>query len=76
VFGIPDERLGEKVAALVQLGRALDLGELSSLCRQQLARYKIPEVWAAVDVLPANAMGKVIRAGLPGLLQQATRLDR
>jgi long-chain acyl-CoA synthetase len=76
VFGIPDERLGEKVAALVQLGRALDLGELSSLCRQQLARYKIPEVWAAVDVLPANAMGKVIRAGLPGLLQQARRLDR
>jgi hypothetical protein len=29
-----------------------------------------------VDVLPANAMGKVIRAGLPGLLQQARRLDR
>lgn len=73
VFGIPDERLGEKVAALVQLGTVADLREIESLCRQRLARYKVPERWAVADSLPTNAMGKIIRADLPGLLQNAPR---
>jgi long-chain acyl-CoA synthetase len=73
VFGVPDDRLGQKVAALVQLSAEIDLGDLESLCRQQLARYKVPESWAAVDALPVNAMGKIARTGLPTLLQSVTR---
>jgi len=71
VFGVPDERLGEKVAALVQLVAELDLDQLRSLCGLHLARYKVPEVWAVVGEFPINAMGKIIRAGLPGLLEDA-----
>jgi acyl-CoA synthetase (AMP-forming)/AMP-acid ligase II len=73
VFGIPDERLGERVAALVQpVGERVDLDGLRATCRRELARYKVPEVWATVPSLPTNAMGKVIRTGLPDLLAQAT----
>jgi long-chain acyl-CoA synthetase len=70
VFGVPDERLGEKVAALVQLGAEIATGNLEGLCRQHLARYKVPEVWSVVDSFPKNAMGKIIRTRLPGLLAQ------
>jgi acyl-CoA synthetase (AMP-forming)/AMP-acid ligase II len=70
VFGVPDERLGEKVAALVQLGTELETSVLEELCRQHLARYKVPETWSVVDSFPTNAMGKIIRTRLPGLLAQ------
>jgi long-chain acyl-CoA synthetase len=73
VFGVPDPRLGEKVAALVQPRSSLDLSDLEQLCFQRLARYKVPESWGLVDELPANAMGKVIRSGLPDLLEHARR---
>jgi acyl-CoA synthetase (AMP-forming)/AMP-acid ligase II len=80
VFGIPDDRLGERVAALVQLGRRADatgdkatLSEIEDLCRQQLARYKVPDTWDVVDTLPTNAMGKVVRTDLPALLPRRTQ---
>jgi acyl-CoA synthetase (AMP-forming)/AMP-acid ligase II len=70
VFGVPDERLGDKVAALVQLGAEVDLRDLESLCGRHLARYKVPELWSVVDSFPVNAMGKIIRTRLPGMLRR------
>lgn len=69
-FGVPDERLGEQLAAVVQRvpGADVDVEDLVATCRTQLARYKVPERWAIVDALPTNAMGKVIRPALPALL--------
>ena len=69
-FGIPSERLGEQLAAAVQPAPDADLTVelLEATCREQLARYKVPERWAIVDALPVNAMGKVVRAELPALL--------
>jgi len=62
VVGIPDERLGERVAAAVEAeeGRTLDIDALSSHCSSQLARYKVPEYWK-LGTLPRSAMGKVVR---------------
>ena len=40
-------------------------------CGQELARFKVPDVWATVSELPTNAMGKVIRTDLVGLLAAA-----
>lgn len=70
VFGVPDERLGERVAAAVEPapGAALTPEDLASACREQLSSYKVPERWAVVGTLPRNAMGKVVRPDLPGLL--------
>ncbi len=74
VFGVSDERLGERVAALVQpLESGVDLDQLRRACGQELARFKVPELWATVSKLPTNAMGKVIRTDLTSLLAAAER---
>jgi long-chain acyl-CoA synthetase len=69
-FGVPSERLGEQLAAAVQPapGASVTVEALAAACRDQLARYKVPELWAVVDALPVNAMGKVLRSELPALL--------
>jgi acyl-CoA synthetase (AMP-forming)/AMP-acid ligase II len=66
VTGIPDERLGERVVAAVELdpGSMLTGEELVERCRPSLARYKVPERVVVVDALPRNAMGKVDRTAL------------
>jgi long-chain acyl-CoA synthetase len=65
VVGVPDERLGERVAAAVEFdeGCLLDADTLARLCSSQLARYKVPELWK-IGSLPRNAMGKVVRTEL------------
>jgi long-chain acyl-CoA synthetase len=70
VLGVPDERLGERVVAVVEPlpGAALDADAVRAHCLAHLARYKVPERFVAVDHLPRNAMGKVERARLPDLL--------
>ena len=70
VFGVPDERLGERIAAAVELDPGADLGEdeLRASCEAELARYKVPERIAIVDALPRNAMGKVDRTALGSLV--------
>jgi long-chain acyl-CoA synthetase len=62
VIGLPDERLGQQVAAAIESrpGARLDLEEIRKYCLSQLARYKVPERWH-IGPLPRNAMGKVMR---------------
>ncbi|MEU1983045.1 class I adenylate-forming enzyme family protein [Nocardia sp. NPDC019395] len=72
VCGIPHERLGQQVAAVIETnGAAVDFADLAEHCRRELAGYKVPEVWATVDTLPLNAMGKVVRTELPELIARA-----
>jgi long-chain acyl-CoA synthetase len=63
VVGVPDDRLGQRVAAIIEAkqGTLLDIDALQRHCVTQLARYKIPDLWD-VGPLPRNAMGKVIQA--------------
>jgi long-chain acyl-CoA synthetase len=70
VIGVPDERLGERVVALVEplTGRALDVEELRGHCAAHLAKYKVPERIVVVETLPRNAMGKVSRTELTELV--------
>ena len=60
VVGIPDERFGEVVAALVQPreGCAPTTEELREHCRAQVAGYKIPKVVGMVERIPLTAVGK------------------
>nr|WP_306306627.1 hypothetical protein [Nocardia carnea] len=72
VCGVPHERLGQQVAAVIQTnGAAVDFTELAEYCGRELAGYKVPEIWTAVDALPTNAMGKVVRTQLPELISRA-----
>ena len=69
VVGIPDERLGERVAVAVQLRDGATVGEdeLRAHCLANLAKYKVPERWLFVDGFPRNSMGKIQRRELPAL---------
>jgi acyl-CoA synthetase (AMP-forming)/AMP-acid ligase II len=67
VLGVPDERLGQRVVALLE-GGPIDEEAVRSHCLANLARYKVPERFVVVDSFPRNAMGKIIRADLLGLL--------
>jgi len=70
VLGVPDERLGERVVAVVEpvSGTNVDVDGLRAHLLEHLAKYKVPEQIAVVDALPRNAMGKIVRADLPALL--------
>jgi acyl-CoA synthetase (AMP-forming)/AMP-acid ligase II len=60
VIGIPDERLGEVVAAVVDLkpGVTLTKEEILSFCEQQLPRYKRPRI-VVFDKVPRSPTGKL-----------------
>lgn len=67
VFGIPDERLGEAVAAAVvrRPGSSLDADALGSFLAERIAKFKIPStVWFRDDDLPRNANGKFLKREL------------
>jgi long-chain acyl-CoA synthetase len=70
VLGVPDERLGERVMAVVEpkAGADIDEAAIRDHCLDQLAKYKVPERFVVVDTIPRNAMGKVQRAVLRDLL--------
>jgi acyl-CoA synthetase (AMP-forming)/AMP-acid ligase II len=64
VFGIPDSRWGEIVAACVVLepGHLLGVDELIAHCRRSLANYKIPRrVEFSEGELPKTGSGKVLK---------------
>jgi len=60
VFGVPDQRLGERVCAWVVLnaGESMTEGELQQFCRDRLAIFKVPEYVHFKTELPMTATGK------------------
>ena len=67
VFGVPDERLGEEVGAVLVLrpGASLTEEELRSHLSTTLARHKIPsKVWFRDEPIPRNATGKFLKREL------------
>jgi long-chain acyl-CoA synthetase len=63
VVGIPDDSLGEEVAAAVVLkeGETLDAQELKTYVKEQVAAYKYPrKVWF-LDELPKGPTGKILK---------------
>lgn len=66
VIGVPDERFGEALFAVIVLaaGQTLSAEEIISHCRSEIGGYKIPRKMAFVDALPRSAMGKVLKQDL------------
>jgi 3-oxocholest-4-en-26-oate---CoA ligase len=60
VIGLDDERLGQRVAALMQPreGRAADLAAIEAHVRGQLAGYKVPRSIWLVDAVGRGPAGK------------------
>ena len=63
VVGVPDDELGEEVAAFVALhhGRRAEADELIAHCKRQLAAFKYPRRVTIVPELPKAATGKVLK---------------
>lgn len=66
VFGIPDEKWGEEVHAVVVLapGSALDAAAVMAYAREHLAGYKIPRSVGFANEIPRNASGKILKREL------------
>jgi len=60
VIGIPDERLGQRVAAIVQPrpGAAVDLAALEAVVRRHVAGYKVPRTVWLTDEIGRTPSGK------------------
>ncbi len=71
VIGMPDEKWGEAVVAIIALneGHALELEELRAFASEKLARYKVPSRLEFVDALPRNPAGKVLKFELRSRLE-------
>jgi acyl-CoA synthetase (AMP-forming)/AMP-acid ligase II len=62
VIGLPDEKWGEGVTAVVvtKQGQVLDPDDIVAMCREQLAGFKIPkQILLQTEPLPRTATGKV-----------------
>jgi long-chain acyl-CoA synthetase len=64
VFGIPDEKWGELVAAAVVLrpGSNLSAEELKQFCKTRIASYKVPRhIEFMAEELPKSGSGKILK---------------
>jgi len=66
VIGIPDEKWGESVKAIVVVrqGAAASADDLVEFCRGRLAGFKCPRSVDFVAELPRNASGKLLKKEL------------
>ena len=63
VVGVPDEKWGEAVKAVVLLtpGREASAQELAELCREKLGGMKTPKSIDFWEDLPRSPVGKVLK---------------
>ncbi|AHY46920.1 Acyl-CoA synthetases (AMP-forming)/AMP-acid ligases II [Rubrobacter radiotolerans] len=61
VYGVPDEKYGEEVAAAIKVrpGETLTEDEVREFCKGEIARYKIPRYIEFVEEYPMTASGKI-----------------
>ncbi len=73
VFGLPDDRLGEEVAAWIipRPGAALNAETLQAWCRERMARFKVPRHMRFDTEMPLTATGKPQKFRMSEILQAA-----
>ena len=71
VIGLPDERWGEKVTAMIILasGQSATEEELIAHCRTLIAGYKIPKTIKFLSSFPMTPTGKVLKRELRSQLE-------
>ncbi|MNL72626.1 Long-chain-fatty-acid--CoA ligase FadD13 [compost metagenome] len=63
VIGLPDERWGERVTAVIVLrhGAVLSLEQVRQYCNGRLGGFKTPKQLVLRSTLPRNPSGKVLK---------------
>jgi long-chain acyl-CoA synthetase len=65
VYGVPDERLGEEVAATLYVTKPVSESELRTFLEPRLAKFQIPRYFHMVsEPLPRGATGKIMKRDL------------
>jgi acyl-CoA synthetase (AMP-forming)/AMP-acid ligase II len=66
VIGVPDERWGEAVKAVVvkKADAEVTSGELITWARERIAGYKLPKSVDFIETLPRNPTGKILKREL------------
>lgn len=66
VIGVPDEKWGESVRAVIALkpGQKMTAEEVIEYCKENLASYKKPRSVIFLEQLPRNPAGKVLKTVL------------
>jgi acyl-CoA synthetase (AMP-forming)/AMP-acid ligase II len=64
VIGVPDEKWGESVKAVVALEGEASEAEIIAFARERLAAYKCPKTVDVMDALPRNPTGKILKKDL------------
>ncbi len=66
IIGVPDEKWVEVGRAIVVRKEGADLDETTVInhCRENLARFKVPQSVVFIDEIPHNATGKVLKREL------------
>jgi fatty-acyl-CoA synthase len=66
VVGVPDEKWGEAVKAIVVLkvGQKATDREIIQFCKERIAHYKAPKAIDFLDALPRTGSGKIQKKGL------------
>jgi fatty-acyl-CoA synthase len=61
VFGVPDEKFGEEIAAWIRLheGETMTEDEVRAFCKGEIAYYKIPRYIRFVEDFPMTVTGKI-----------------
>ena len=64
VIGVPDDKVGERIKAIIVLKediRGVEASVLLRWCRERLAPYKVPQYIEFRDMLPKSKVGKLLR---------------
>ena len=63
MIGVPDEKFGEEVAAVVapKPGETIDVDELKAFVKERVAAYKYPRKIEVVKELPKGPTGKIMK---------------
>lgn len=66
VIGVPDEKMGEEVKAIVALkpGTEASAEQIQAYCKEKLAAYKYPRIIEFRDELPKGPTGKILKREL------------